>query len=123
MSDDKPTKPEAAFLSADDVEDLFSADDRTTVDLYIPEWKKNIRLRQLSAAELHEFQDVPKKDSMALMVALSVVDANGNRVFKDHQKLNTRSVAVLDRIQDAALKLNGLLGKAAAAMAAAAKNG
>jgi hypothetical protein len=122
MSDDKPAKPEADFLSADDVEGLFAGDDRTTIDLYIPEWKKTVKLKQLSAADLHQLQDIPKNDGMILMVSLSVVDGNGNRLFKDPQRLNGRSVAVLDRIQDAALKLNGLYGKAMAAVAAA-KNG
>jgi hypothetical protein len=112
-----------ALLSADDVDALFSGDDRTTVDLYIPEWKKTVRLRQLCAADLQAIQDIPKGEGMSLMVALSVVDASGNRLFKDHSRLNARSVAVLSRIQDAALKLNGLTGAAAAAQAAAAKNG
>ena len=120
MGDER--EPESDLLTAEDVDEFFKGDDRTTVDYYVPEWKKTLRLRQLSAAELGQFRQVPNGEGMALMVALSVVDAKGERVFKDHTRLQSRNAGVLDRIQDEALKLNGLLGKAAAAMAAAAKN-
>ena len=121
MSDDRPVSTE--LLTADDLEEFFACDDRTTIDVFVPEWKRTFRIKQLSAAQLQEIKDIPKEDGMAVMVALSVVDSNGDRLFKDHKRLNGRSLAALNRIQDVALKLNGLTGAAAAAMAAAAKNG
>lgn len=106
MSDDKPAKPAPDLLSADGVEDLLAADDRTTVDLYVPEWKKTIRLRQLTGAEATAMSDVPNKEGMLHIVAMSIVDANGNRLFKDPERLRAKSAAALSRIQDAALQLN-----------------
>lgn len=114
MSDDKPD-----LLTAEGVEEIFATDDRATVDVYIPEWKKTVRLRQLTAAESVKMAEVPVNDGLLHIVSMSIVDASGNRLFKDHDRLRGRSAAALSRIQDEALKLNGLTGKVATAV----KNG
>jgi hypothetical protein len=100
-------QPNGAILSADDVEALLTGDDRITIEVYVPEWRKAVRLRQLTAAEGISIAEAPKHDGILTVVALSVVDANGNRLFKDIDRLRGRSAAALARIQTAALKLNG----------------
>lgn len=95
------------LLGADNVEELLTVDDRVTVDVYIPEWRKTVRLRQWTAAEGILITEAPKTDGLVTIVALSVVDANGNRLFKDVDRLKGKSAAALKRIQDAAMKLNG----------------
>jgi hypothetical protein len=121
MSDDS-TK---AIATADDVEALFAIDDLATIDVYVPEWKKTFRLRQLTAADSLILADAPRRDSMLLIVAMSVVDASGSRLFKDHERLRGRSAGALNLLQTEALKLNGFSVNMVAAVAAAAsaKNG
>lgn len=120
MSDDTAKQ----LLTADDVEALLVADDLTTVDVYVPEWKKTCRVRQLTAAQSLELADASRRESMLLIVAMSVVDVEGKRLFKDHERLRGRSAGALNLLQTAALKLNGFStdAVAAAVVAAAAKN-
>lgn len=112
-------RQEPELLSADSVEDLLVADDRTTVDVYVPEWKKTVRLRQLTGAESIAITEV-KGTGLFEIVSMSAVDANGSKLFKDPERLKGKSAGALKRIQDAALLLNGFTSNGNAA--AAAKN-
>jgi hypothetical protein len=103
------------LLTADEVEGILGCDDRQTVDLYVPEWKRTVRIRQLSAADSLLVAESPKLESMLLIVALSVVDESGARLFKDHERLKAKSAGALNLIQNAALRLNGFSADAAAA--------
>lgn len=115
MSEPKQTE----LLTADGVEELLVADDRATIDVYVPEWKKRIRLRQMTAAELFKISEVDKKDGMFIAVAMCAVDANGNLLFKDPERLRGKSANAMSLLQSEVMKLNGLSVNAAAF----AKNG
>lgn len=112
------------LLTADDVEALLVADDLATVEVFVPEWKRTVRLRQLTAADSMIISASPARDGLILIVSMSVVDASGNRLFKEPERLKGKSAGALSRIQNEALKLNGFSTSevAAAAAAAAAKN-
>jgi hypothetical protein len=123
MSDEK-AKEEVQLLSADDVEGLLAGDDLATADVYVPEWKRTVRLRQMTAAEAVQLGEAPRADSLPLICALSIVDEHGKKIIKDHKKLVGKSAAALSRIQEAALKLNALDLRANALRAMViAKNG
>lgn len=111
------------LLTADDAEAILTMDDLATAEVYVPEWKKTVRLRQVTGAESIELATA-KTDGMLRIVAMSVVDAHGNRIFKDHERLRGKSAGALGLIQNEALKLNGFSAtvQAAAVAAAAAKN-
>jgi hypothetical protein len=111
--------PKEGLLTADGVEELLAGDDRATVDVYIPEWKKTIRLRQMTAAEMFVISEADKKDGMFLAVSMCAVDANGNLLFKDPERLRGKSANAMSVLQNAVMKLNGLSVNAAAL----AKNG
>jgi hypothetical protein len=115
MSDLKQTE----LLTADGVEELLVADDRATIDVYVPEWKKTIRLRQMTAAEIFIISETDKKDAMFVAVAMCAVDGNGNLLFKDPNRLRGKSANAMSLLQNEVMKLNGLSINAAAI----AKNG
>lgn len=118
------TDPTKQLLTADDVEGILAADDLTTIDVFIPEWKRTVRLRQMTAADAGLVSDAPKGESLPLICALSIVDANGNRLFKDYKRLMSKSAAALARVQEEVLKLNGMDLRASAIRAMVlAKNG
>lgn len=119
MNDQTPKPASPDYLEAGDVDELLAQDDRRTIDVYVPEWKKTVRIRQLSAAESIIITELPKNEGLTTIVSLSCVGANGGRLFKDSDALKGKSAAALSRIQDAALKLNGFTTNAVAA----AKNG
>lgn len=110
MSDTK----QAELLGAEGVEELLAGDDRTTVDVYVPEWKKTVRLRQLTAAEMLAISEAPKNDGMFLLISMSAIDAQGNRLFKDVDRLRGKTAAALAVLQTAGLKLNGMSTNAVA---------
>lgn len=116
QADEPETKSLADLLSADDIEAILATDDRATVDVYVPEWKKTVKLRQWTGAEGVALADVPKKELAFHIMSLSIVDAKGNRLFKDPAVLKGRSAAVASLIQEEALKLNGLSARMAAAL-------
>lgn len=106
---DDDAKPEIPpFLTADDVDGIIASDDLATADVYVPEWKRTVRLRQLTAAEVGQLAEIARTEALPMMCALSIVDASGNKLFKDHKKLIGKSAAALSRVQEAALKLNAL---------------
>lgn len=110
MNDTKP----AELLGADGVEELLAADDRATVDVYVPEWKKTIRLRQITGAQSVAITEL-SGTGLFQIIAWSAIDANGNPLFKDADRLKGKSAAALKLLQEAALKLNGFTVNAVAA--------
>lgn len=115
MSDPK----QAELLEASGVEELLAADDRVTIDVYVPEWKKTVRLRQLTAAQIIVISEADKKDGMFLAVSMCAVDARGELLFKDPDRLRGKSANAMSLLQNAVMKLNGLSANAVAI----AKNG
>ncbi len=102
-----------------------------TVD--VPEWNGVVRVRTMTGADRDAFEasmittlaDGTRKPNMtnmrAKLVALTVVDDAGNRVFdvSDVDRLALKSAAALERVFNAAQRINGL---GAQAEEVAAKN-
>ncbi|GGM55454.1 hypothetical protein GCM10012275_28230 [Longimycelium tulufanense] len=103
-------------------EQILKANDRKTVDVYVPEWSGTVRLRSLTAKErddyeasCHEMKNgvaVPKIENVrARLVALSAVDEDGNCMFKsasDLLDLSGKAATPINRLFYAAAKLSGL---------------
>lgn len=107
-----------ALLSRDQI---FDADDLTTQDVPVPEWGGEVRIKMLTGAERDRFEqstvdmrgNKPTQNLANLrarLVALCVVDEHGARMFSkdDVGRLGSKSAAALDRVFDAASKLNGM---------------
>ena len=103
---------------------ILAANDLVTEDVEVPEWGGTVRVRAISGAERDAFEQaiVTRKGKnvttnlaniRAKMVALCVVDENGQRIFgdKDVLLLGTKSAAALDRVFTVAQQLAGLTDK------------
>lgn len=112
MSEEKST----TFLSA---ADILATDDISIEDVWVPEWKTNIRLRALNAAEVVAFvrslRDDPKTDDekvsqAAKMVLLSAVTEENEPLFTADQlqALQKKSFSAILRLQKVAMRLNGM---------------
>lgn len=112
----------AELLSAADVEALLGGDDRATKVVYVPEWKRRVTLRQLTAAESIELSERSTKgnEGMLILVSMSVVDTDGRQLFPDWTRLRGRSAGAISLLQGEALKLNGFATNPALALALAA---
>jgi hypothetical protein len=100
---------------------ILGADDMKTIDVPVPEWGGDVRLRTLTGGERDKFESDSidqrgKSNKMNLvnlrarLVALCAIDESGKRMFGDNEvtKLGAKSAAVLDRLFTAAQKLNGM---------------
>jgi hypothetical protein len=98
---------EPTLLTADQI---LLTQDLTTVDVKVPEWKGYVRLRMLSGVEAAAFIDADKKTAAIRLVQMSIIDKNGKLLFDEDQirSLQKKSWRVFIRLQDEALKLNGL---------------
>ena len=107
------------FISADDI---LGTPDRKHVDVEVPEWGGTVRLMELSGDDADAFGGYAQaqrnpdgsqniKGIRAKLVGLSMVDEKGKRLFSDdaaERKLGKKSGAVLGRLFEEALKLNGM---------------
>jgi len=106
------------FLSR---EEILQINDLPTEDVYIEQWGAWVRVRGLTAAERDKFEQsiIERKGKStqmnlqnirAKLVALCVVDENGNRIFTDAdvEALGKKSAQALDKIFSVAQKLSGL---------------
>lgn len=112
---------------------ILAADDRVKEKVDIPEWgSPDVYVGMMSGAERDEYErwyednrnadDKVSRDGFRVrVVRLMLVDASGNAVFSkdDEPALAKKSAVVLQRIFDAAFKLNKL---GANAVEEAAKN-
>ncbi len=103
-------------------ENILDADDRKSEDVPVPEWGGTVRVRALSGTERDAYEagivtlrgdgskQVNMKNLRGRLVALSVVDGEGNRLFTDEDAiaLGDKSAAALERVFDVARKLSGL---------------
>ena len=97
---------------------ILSAQDLDTKDIYVKPWRGYVRIRTMTAHERDRFEQMMfsnkggKKERMedvrATLVSLTVVDEAGKRLFtdKDVKALGKKSAAALDKIFDEAQKLN-----------------
>ena len=100
---------------------ILTANDLVTEDVEVPEWGGAVRVRSISGAERDAFEQaiVTRKGKnvttnmaniRAKMVALSLVDESGQRLFSDSDvvALGRKSAAALDRVFSVAQRLAGL---------------
>lgn len=106
------------FLSR---EDILNIRDLTPIEVEVPEWGGSVWVRGLNGAERDKFEiscsEQRGKDTVlnlenirTKLVALTVVDENGNRLFNDSdvKELSKKNGAAIVRIFDVAQKLSGL---------------
>lgn len=106
------------FLTRDAI---LKAQDLPTEVVEIPEWNGAVIVRGLTGAERDAFEQsiveqrgkntrMNLRNIRAKLVALTVVDEEGNRVFSDEdaEALGKKSAAALDRIFAVAQRLSGL---------------
>lgn len=120
-----------SYLSKDQI---VGADDRPTRDVDVPEWGGTVRVRALSGSDRDAYEAsmrtvmpdpagtggmkvvTDESNARAKLVAFSVVDENGERVFGDHEvsRLGLKSAAALNRVFMAAAELSGLTAESEA---------
>ncbi len=102
-------------------EAILQINDLPAEDVEVPEWSGVVRVRGLTAAERDQFEQsivetrgkntrVNLRNIRAKLVALTVVDEQGNRVFSDSdvEALGRKSAAALNRVFEVAQRLSGL---------------
>lgn len=103
-------------------EAILAVEDLPTEDVDVPEWGGAVRIKGLSGRERDRFESssiVTDKKGVskpnytnlrARLVALSIVDESGRRMFSDTDVnlLGTKSAAALERVFKAAQRLNGM---------------
>jgi len=107
-----------AYLTRDQI---LQVQDLPTEDVEIPEWNGTVRVRGLTGAERDKFEasivtrkgnkaEFNPENMRAKLVAMCVVDENGNRIFTDDdvKALGKKSASALDKIFQVAQKLSGL---------------
>lgn len=101
--------------------EILAAADLQYDDVAVPEWGGTVRVRGLTGRERDAFEaavasakgkDVKLnlQNVRARLVALSVVDADGARIFdeRDIGALGEKSAQALERVFQAAMRLSGL---------------
>lgn len=102
-------------------EDILGAPRLKPVAVEVPEWGGVVFVRSLRAAELDELQFLWRSEAereedpnwRGRLVALCACDEQGRPLFGEHQAslVAQLDVAPLDRVFEAAQKLNGLSAK------------
>jgi hypothetical protein len=100
-------------------EQILGAADIKSVDVDVPEWGGTVRVVMLSGTARDALQTQVagnKSPSLfeAALIAATAVDDSGAPIFAadDVAALQAKSTAALQRVSDAAMKLNRLGGKA-----------
>jgi hypothetical protein len=112
------------FPLVDEAQDVFDIEDITTEVVSVPEWKRSVRLKVLSAYERDEFEastvtmkggkQKPNLANLrARLVARCMVNAKGDRVFEsgDVARLGRKSSKALDRLFAKCQEINGFSDK------------
>ena len=98
---------------------ILHANDRKPVAVEVPEWDCTVYLRVMSAKEQtglvakyrSQDQDASADGMLAELVATSLVDENGNRLFTtdaDLEILASKSTLVIQRLSGEVLRINGM---------------
>lgn len=100
--------------------DIFAAEDLRHEDVPVPEWSKDgdpcvIRMQELPADDALKFTEQMdlesnKRHGMYLIIVLCARDVEGNTLFTDEDvpRLKKKKLAILNRLQHAALRVNGM---------------
>lgn len=102
-------------------EQILAAQDIRYDTVPVPEWGGEARLRSMTGADRDEYEQwlisqrgpdekTNIRNLRARLVSLSIVDDAGQRLFSDAdiEALGERSAAALDRVTEAASRLNSL---------------
>lgn len=102
-------------------DDILKAQDLPTERVSCPEWGGEVIVRGLTGAERDAFEQgivetrgkntrMNLKNIRARLVALTVVDEQGNRLFSDDdvEPLGRKSATALNRVFEVAQRLSGL---------------
>lgn len=102
-------------------DDILQAQDLPTERVSVPEWSGEVLVRGLTGAERDKFEasivvrkgnrtDFNPDNMRAKLVALCVIDEQGNRLFTDDDVkiLGKKSATALDRVFQVAQRLSGL---------------
>ena len=94
-------------------DDILNAQDRESIEVDVPEWGGKVRLMTMSGLARDRFEASfqggnDMKNIRARLAAATIVDENGSLLFseKDVSALGEKSGAALDRVFEAAQKLN-----------------
>lgn len=94
---------------------ILAAKDFDFQDVEVPEWGGTVRLRGLSAAERDNFeatlaQTQDLSNLRSRLVVLSLVDDEGNRLFKDSEakELGEKNALVIMRLFEIVRDLSGM---------------
>ena len=99
---------------------ILAANDLTKETVDVPEWGGPVFVRVLTGAERDAFESeavgdrrVGKSNVRAQLCARAICDERGDRLFSDDEvgALAAKSAAALDRVFEAASRLNGLSGR------------
>jgi len=109
---------EKRYLNRDEI---LKLNDLPVEEVYVPEWDAWVRVRGLTGAERDAFEQsivetrgkntrMNLRNIRAKLVALCVVDEQGNRLFSDEdaELLGRKSAAALNRVFEVAQRLSGL---------------
>ena len=103
-------------------EAILAASDLKTEEVAVPEWGGAVLVRGLTGAERDVYEqsvltgkgknrDVNLKNARAKLIAMSVIDESGNRLFNtgaDVEALGKKSAAAIQRVFEVAQRLSGL---------------
>ena len=102
-------------------QEILSIRDIRTETVFVPEWGGAVKIRALTGKERDAWETalfqidgknvkMNKENLRAKLVALTVVDEAGQRLFTeaDVEALGSKSASALDRIYQASQKLSGL---------------
>jgi hypothetical protein len=104
-----------ARLSRDQI---LEADDLKTEEIEVPEWKGSVVVRELRGRERDAFEEgsldkqrnLKMTNMRARLVALSVVDEDGKRMFtaKEAELLGDKSATALNKLFEVSCRLSGI---------------
>ncbi len=102
-------------------EQILRVKDIETRTVHVPEWGGDVLVRGMTGIERDQFEakildqsgkktKVNLQNARARLVAITCVDADGNRIFTENEivLLGTKSAAALDRVYDVAASLSGI---------------
>ena len=102
-------------------EQILKVKDIETRTVHVPEWGGDVLVRGMTGIERDQFEakildqsgkktKVNLQNARARLVAITCVDADGNRIFSESEivLLGTKSAAALDRVYDVAASLSGI---------------
>lgn len=103
-------------------EEILALEDRAWLEVEVPEWNRKLRVMALSATDRDAYEvelylerkaGGVARNVRARLVGRCLVDEAGARVFTDAQieALGRKSAKALDRLFEAASRLNGLTEK------------